>query len=78
MGEQFYAVCHINPIKMPSTRCVCITARRGVLQNLDSAQPLAGYFFVENKKNRASAPVSATRIAGFTDFDLYQLGQLGL
>ena len=73
MRKWFYAVCHINPIKMSSTWCVCITVRRGVLQNIDSAQPLTGYFLRRARKKCVSAPVAATRIASFADFDLDQL-----
>jgi hypothetical protein len=57
---------------------VCITERRPILQNLDSAQPLAGYFFLREEKKCVSASISATRIAGFTDFDLNELWQLWL
>ena len=56
MRKWFYAVCHINPIKMSSTRCVCITVRRGVLQNIDSAQPLRGYFLRRARKKNVYQP----------------------
>ena len=56
-SKAIYAVFHITAIKMSLMGRVCITKRRWVLQNFDTAQPLFANFF-QFSREKFSCPDS--------------------